>query len=240
MLVNIRTLFFRKSFYTHILINNYCIHFQEILRLLLESQARVDALYSQSPSIVPVHLRKLPVKNPLPVVALTSYVHDKVTVFLETEKFSKSWVKTLCSSACFIRCDYSVIDFVMIFLLYSICFICFWFEDFSSLFIVFVVFQIKIDENSTYSLVDNTDQEKWKVRHCSLQKSSAHNINSFTLSNSLCLCQSLIDKNICQWHYAMQHTILFDTFPKSLLESTFQRHLPKALPKVPVCIYLEI
>lgn len=73
---------------------------KEILENLLQIQAKVDILCDQSDAIVPVHLRKLPVTAPLPIVALTSYSRN----------------------------------------------------------------QIRIDENVSYVLLDNTDPEKWKVK----------------------------------------------------------------------------
>lgn len=57
----------------------FCFCFlQEILKNLLQIQAKVDILCDQSDTIVPVHLRKLPVTAPLPIVALTSYSRNQV------------------------------------------------------------------------------------------------------------------------------------------------------------------
>jgi len=43
---------------------------QDVLRLLLDYEAKIDALRRRSNTVVPVHLRKLPVTSQLRVVAL--------------------------------------------------------------------------------------------------------------------------------------------------------------------------
>jgi len=46
---------------------------QDTLRLLLNYEAKIDALRRRSSTVVPVHLRKLPVESQLHVSALVNY-----------------------------------------------------------------------------------------------------------------------------------------------------------------------
>ena len=46
---------------------------QDTLRLLLDYEAKIDALRRRSSTVVPVHLRKLPVESQLHVSALVDY-----------------------------------------------------------------------------------------------------------------------------------------------------------------------
>jgi len=66
---------------------------QDVLGTLLDYEAKIDALRRRSSTIVPVHLRKLPVTSPLRVVALVSYrLSDEVSDQVLPYSFSSAYL----------------------------------------------------------------------------------------------------------------------------------------------------
>ncbi|ELT90303.1 hypothetical protein CAPTEDRAFT_205084 [Capitella teleta] len=65
--------------------SNLCKQIKELLQMMLDIEAKVIGLFSQSGDIVPVHLRRESVKAPIKIIALVTCTNKEIPVFISEE-----------------------------------------------------------------------------------------------------------------------------------------------------------